>query len=258
MLFSILSILFYHDHKENENISQNTLISNIILYLFVLVQYAFYLFYIIKLIAGFKIKAYNELSNTENIDPAWLRIYLFTFLSVFILLVAMMVIAIHNLEISGFNNIISVVFAVSIYILGYKGLFQQSIIIEKSQNTHETENYSEVKIDEQHLERLVNYMKEQKPFYNPDLTLTSLAVQLKISRNHLSEVINKGTGGNFYDFINKYRVEEVKQLLETPKFKDYTLLAIAFEAGFPSKSTFNSVFKKFTGLTPSEYKSGLK
>jgi AraC-like DNA-binding protein len=100
-------------------------------------------------------------------------------------------------------------------------------------------------------------MENEKPFHDLELTLTSLATQVEIGRNQLSELINSGTGGNFYDFVNKYRVEEVKQLMENPKFKDYTLLAIAFEAGFPSKSTFNSIFKKFTGLTPSEYRLNL-
>lgn len=100
-------------------------------------------------------------------------------------------------------------------------------------------------------------MNQQKPYHDPELTLTSLANSVNISRNQLSEIINTGTGGNFYDFVNKYRVEEVKQLMQNPKFKDFTILAIAFEAGFPSKSTFNSIFKKFTGLTPSVYRNGL-
>jgi AraC-like DNA-binding protein len=79
-----------------------------------------------------------------------------------------------------------------------------------------------------------------------------------MSRNQLSELINSRMGCNFYDFVNKYRIEDVKQLMVDPKYKNFTILAIALEAGFPSKSTFNSIFKKFTGLTPSEYKSGLK
>ena len=101
-------------------------------------------------------------------------------------------------------------------------------------------------------------MKSFSPHRDPELSLTLLASQIQMSRNQLSEVINSKMGCNFYDFVNKYRVEDVKQLMVDTKYKDYTILAIAFEAGFPSKSTFNSIFKKFTGLTPSEYKSGLK
>jgi YesN/AraC family two-component response regulator len=98
-------------------------------------------------------------------------------------------------------------------------------------------------------------MNTHKPFVDPELTLTTLANQMNVSRNQMSELINSGTGNNFYDFINKFRVEEVKQIMVNPKYKDYTLLAIAFEAGFPSKSTFNSIFKKFTGKTPTEFKN---
>ena len=101
-------------------------------------------------------------------------------------------------------------------------------------------------------------MEKEKPYHNTELTLTSLASQVNIGRNQLSELINTGTGGNFYDFVNKYRVDEVKQLMENPKYKDYTILAIAFEAGFPSKSTFNSIFKKYTGKTPTEYRNELR
>jgi YesN/AraC family two-component response regulator len=117
---------------------------------------------------------------------------------------------------------------------------------------------SENKIDEKLLQKVLDYMETSKPYHDSELTLTSLASQMNINRNQLSEIINTGTGGNFYDFINKYRVDEVKQLIENPKFKDYTMLAIAFEAGFASKSTFNSIFRKATGLTPTEYKEKLK
>jgi AraC-like DNA-binding protein len=262
MLFSVFFVLPHADHSNNQNFYSHTLIINIFLYVVALCQYAFYLFYILQLIQNFKMKVLNELSNTEYIDPAWLRIFLITFLVVFLLLIVMMVIAIHRINADYFNNIVSVVFALVIYILGYKGLFQQTILpidtevavnIGMSGESEIRDN----KVDGQLLDKLVYFMAQQKPYHNPELTLTALAQQVEISRNSLSELINSGTGGNFYDFVNKYRVDEVRQLMENPKFKDYTLLAIAFEAGFPSKSTFNSIFKKFTGQTPSEYRDRL-
>lgn len=262
MLFSLFFVFHSTRISDDQSLYSHTFVINIILYIIAFCQYVFYLIYMLRIIRNFKNKALNELSNTENIDPAWLRIFLFTFLAVFLLLIVMMVIAIHRLNADYFNTIVSLVFALAIYILGYKGLFQQTILpvipeIITDNSIPEERETPETKIDEQLLNKLRSFMENKKPYHEPELTLTSLAAQVEIGRNQLSELINIGTGGNFYDFVNKYRVEEVKQLMENPKFKDYTLLAIAFEAGFPSKSTFNSIFKKFTGFTPSEYRLNL-
>jgi AraC-like DNA-binding protein len=62
---------------------------------------------------------------------------------------------------------------------------------------------------------------------------------------------------SYYDFINQYRIEEFKNRLADPESERYNLLSIAFDSGFQSKGTFNSIFKKFTGMTPSEYKASL-
>lgn len=258
MLFSIVFFVHKKDISSNSELHSHTFVGNIIIYIITVGQYLFYLAYILKQLRSFRKKAYNELSNTENIDPAWLRIFLFTFLAIFVMLIGMMVIAIHKIQADYFNQLVAVVFAISIFILGFKGLFQQTILPVKedsltTDSAEKTDNI-EISVDEKLLNRLIEYMNAHKPFVDPELTLTTLASQMNISRNQMSELINNGTGSNFYDFINKFRAEEVKQIMANPKFKDYTLLAIAFEAGFPSKSTFNSIFKKFTGLTPSEYK----
>ncbi|NOU45666.1 MAG: AraC family transcriptional regulator [Bacteroidales bacterium] len=265
VMVMIVSIVFLKHNKAVASDTQyntHTLTLNILMYIVALGQYIFYLIYILQIIRSFKAKALNELSNTENIDPTWLRIFLFTFLIIFVLLIAMMIIAIHRLEAGYFNRVVSFIFALAIYILGYKGLFQQTILPQKQEilpyGSEKTEKETiENRFDEQLLKKLLDFMTNHKPYHEPELTLTSLAAQIDIGRNQLSELINTGTGGNFYDFVNKYRVEEVKQLMDNLKYKDYTILAIAFEAGFPSKSTFNSIFKKFTGLTPSGYRNSL-
>jgi AraC-like DNA-binding protein len=81
-----------------------------------------------------------------------------------------------------------------------------------------------------------------------------VAEKLNVSTNNLSQIINEKLGKNFYDFVNEYRVETAKELLLNPKKQHLTLLAIAFDSGFNSKSSFNNVFKKQTSLTPSEFK----
>lgn len=260
MLFSLFFLTHHSDVSEVGRFHSHAFIANIVIYIIALGQYFFYLVYILRLIKNFKTKALNELSNTENIDPAWLSVFLITFLVLFILLIVMMAIAIHRINATYFNSIVSIIFAFTIYVLGYKGLFQQAILpvietIPLIKNVKDDKALSETKVDEQLLSKLLDFMVKQKPYHDPELTLTSLANQVGISRNLLSDLINSGTGGNFYDFVNKYRVDEVKQLMADPKFKDYTILAIAFEAGFPSKSTFNSIFKKFTDITPSGYRN---
>ncbi|MCD4691491.1 MAG: helix-turn-helix domain-containing protein [Calditrichales bacterium] len=107
---------------------------------------------------------------------------------------------------------------------------------------------------EQAAPKLIHLMEEEKLFLNPDLTLKDLAQKLRIHYNHLSRIINERFGVSYNDFINQYRIEEVKQRLTAPEEKNKTVLEIMYDTGFYSKSVFNTAFKKFTGMTPSEYR----
>ena len=95
-------------------------------------------------------------------------------------------------------------------------------------------------------------MENKKPHRNPEITLKELADSLGMHPNHISQIINEKLNQNFYDFINNYRIKEAERLLTSGS--DLNILEIAFESGFKSKSTFNTAFKKHTGLTPTEYK----
>ena len=87
------------------------------------------------------------------------------------------------------------------------------------------------------------------------MTLNRLAEQVQLSANQLSQVINTQAGGNFHDYVNQFRVEEVKKALVE---SDEQIILLAYNHGFNSKSTFNDVFKKFTGLTPTQYRKQSK
>ncbi|TAL60301.1 MAG: AraC family transcriptional regulator, partial [Bacteroidetes bacterium] len=106
----------------------------------------------------------------------------------------------------------------------------------------------------QYSEKLKSYMELSRPYLNPDLTLPQLAVEIGISTHLLSQVINEHFKLNFFDFVNQYRVEVFKERIVNPKYGNFSILGIAFECGFNSKSAFNRIFKKYTGLTPSHYK----
>ncbi|HEX8428715.1 AraC family transcriptional regulator [Hymenobacter sp.] len=105
--------------------------------------------------------------------------------------------------------------------------------------------------------RLTQLMETDHPYLAPELTLPELAARLGTNTSMLSRVINTGFGQNFNDYVNEYRVREAERRLRDPKFQQYTLLAVALESGFNSKSTFNRVFKKLRGATPSEVAAGL-
>lgn len=103
-------------------------------------------------------------------------------------------------------------------------------------------------------QQLKNYMEREKPYRNIDLTLRDLATALETYPHYVTQVLNTISNQNFYDFINTYRIEEAQTRLLDPQFKKMTVLAIAYDCGFNSKSTFNRIFKQKTGFTPSEYR----
>jgi len=122
----------------------------------------------------------------------------------------------------------------------------------------ETERYSRSGLKdvqaEKYLKKLLYYMETNKPFLDGDLTIQDLSSKTGIPRHHITQVLNEKYKRNFFTFINEYRVKEVIERFGDTRYNHYTILAIAFDAGFNSKATFNSFFKSQTGLTPSEYR----
>jgi AraC-like DNA-binding protein len=106
-------------------------------------------------------------------------------------------------------------------------------------------------------DKIEQLMKEEKLYQEPELTLSDLAKKLQTNSSVLSRVINQCFLLNFNDYINKYRVEDVIAKMSNPKFSNQTLLSIAFDAGFNSKSTFNRAFLKFKETTPRYYYQSL-
>jgi AraC-like DNA-binding protein len=104
---------------------------------------------------------------------------------------------------------------------------------------------------------LISLMENKKVYKQPDLSIGELAEFLETHPNYLSQVINEKTGSPFYDFINNYRLEAFKKLVKSADSQKFTILSMAYECGFSSKSSFNRYFKKVTGHTPSHYINSL-
>jgi AraC-like DNA-binding protein len=109
-------------------------------------------------------------------------------------------------------------------------------------------------VDEAQKGQLLRLMESEKPYLDPELSLPKLAQLMHCSTHELSHLINQGFERNFYQFINTYRIEESKRLLSDPKLEHLTILAIGFEAGFNSKTTFNTTFKQLVGMSPVEFR----
>ncbi|NJN34724.1 MAG: helix-turn-helix transcriptional regulator [Saprospiraceae bacterium] len=168
----------------------------------------------------------------------------------------------------GDNLLTSIVLFVSIYVIAFFALRQTEIypfeeadknkIIElfeqadaenQSKNDLEYAVFDKKKlISDEKFEamkaQLLAYMEKERPYLDSELSLVKLSQFLGTSTHILSYVINTGFSESFYQFVNKYRIEEAQKLLIDPKMSHLSLLGIGFEVGFNSKSVFNAVFKK--------------
>jgi AraC-like DNA-binding protein len=148
-----------------------------------------------------------------------------------------------------------------VFWLGYHGLSNYSILTErilirekiaKTNTLHKIENETE---SNKNFVIIESHLKDNLCYLNSSYGLEQLAIDLKKSKSSLSHIINNEGNTNFSDLINNMRVEKAKELLSSNDFDNYTIIAIGLECGFNSKSTFYLAFKKFIGITPSEFRS---
>jgi len=196
-------------------------------------------------------------SSTQNINLNWLKILL--------LILIFPVLFWINDGLGIFPFLVSFnrfIYAVSIAFFAYSAIKQAEIFPFKSEELDEiSEVIAEPKktkrlSDEQLAElsaRLDNLMTNERLFLENEINLAAVAEKLGITIHDTSYLINEVTGSNFYNFINKFRVEEAQKLLTSAKSDKLNMLGIAFESGFNSKTAFNTAFKKYVGISPSEY-----
>jgi AraC-like DNA-binding protein len=224
-------------------------------WIFLILQFGYYLARSHRLIKLHKKNIVEKYSNVEGMDVSWFNLIIWIFIITLLFIAIGTPTLIHGVNFATYHITSSLYFSLVLFFIAYKGI-QQRVPLESNVNVDSGSELSDVDTIKRLTEKLLSYMKETRPYLDPELNLSDLAKQMSIGRNQLSQVINSGVGDNFYNFINKFRIEEVKLLIKNDTDKKYTILSLANDAGFNSKSTFNNIFKKITGLTPSEYRDG--
>lgn len=203
-------------------------------------------------------------STTDDIDLKWLENIIF----IVVLLVA--VVSAFNLIYIGvpLNLYLNVVMFGTVLFIAYNVLKQKEIF---PLNEKHREEVIAIEVDEESTDttkrKIVNdetlvklkselnvLMKEQHLYLNHDINLASLSEEMNITSHQLSYIINNGFNQNFFQFINTYRIDKAKSLLLDKSSDKLTILGIAYESGFNSKTAFNTTFRKLTNQTPSEFK----
>lgn len=244
--------------------------------LFAFLQILAYLWQIAKDLKMYDHQLFRSFSNVENIHLNWLKhsVWALSMLAIisFFYLLGELLLSSSIQHMGAYGGFVLVVL---IYTISYKAISQPDIlslfqnekksitsknksdqVIDSSGNTQKTK--ASIKTEFPLSTNMKDLIEREKLYLNEKLSAHEMAETLGISRHQLSEALNNDLGTNFYNFINHYRVEACKEKMTNPKYEHYTLLAIALECGFNSKTTFNTVFKKKTGMTPGQFKKTLQ
>jgi len=225
-----------------------------------------YIFLSTRLFLRFKTKMKSSYSSFKTANFGWINKFL---LSCLLLVLFDLGVVFYRIvfitSISWDVGIISLCLLILLTIyLGYHGLRQSPIylpqfLMERAEDQGDMQKKSpKSNLSEEELETIKNRLDEvltnQKPYLQQELTLNGLADLVDTSDKKLSTVLNHSLRTSFYDFINRYRVEEVKVKLGLEEYQKYSLLGLAYTCGFNSKSSFYRAFKKETGISPTTYK----
>ncbi|NQT27376.1 helix-turn-helix transcriptional regulator [candidate division KSB1 bacterium] len=240
---------------------------------FIIGQSAIYLFMTLRLLRrhGHQIK--KMFSSLDRIRLNWLRNMTLLAVGIIFFFALENIFFVFGVNLTNYFTLSSILTAVYVYLLGYLGLVNSEVFLTadvsasmhilpemKSQDAvlHSGDKYGKSGLSAERakqIEQLLLHIMDSDTLYtDPNLTLPQLADRLEVSPHNLSQVINVQLNQNFFDLINRYRIDKVKQDLIDSDKKQYTILAIAFDAGFNSKTSFNTIFKRHIGLTPSEFR----
>lgn len=238
-------------------------LNQVVSVLHILFQAYFLLYYI-----RFEKKLYEEFSEVESLRVQWLKQFLILTLAATLVAVFSFFASTWNVPVlSSLYSFHFIGIVLLFYWLSYKALTQPVLFgIVKAVPSHQpastttpdpVEKYRKSTLETGQLtlifEKAMHVLNDRQLYLKNDLTLTEFSSAVGVPRHQLSQAINSCYKGNFFDLVNDCRVEAFKQLASLPGKKHLNLLGIAQEAGFNSKASFYSVFKKKTGMTPAEY-----
>ena len=203
----------------------------------------------------------NQVSNLAGLDLRWLMWFSHAVIALYLSYAVLLTIMLHAPRPLPLRGFLSLALTLLVCAIGYRGLNQRETpVVDDLAEDAPTggRKYAKTALPageaKELLGRLERAMEEERLYLDPELSLSALSDRLAVGRNLVSYVINQRLGKNFFDFVNGYRVKAVIGFMEDPERKDDKLLTLGLEAGFNSKPTFNSVFKRLTGLTPSEFR----
>jgi AraC-like DNA-binding protein len=211
----------------------------------------FYVFWSVMLLRQHQRNIRNQFSALEKVNLQWLQILTFGLGAIWF------VVIFFGTEMFIFSGVV-----VFVFLIGFFGIRQADIFARvpvAAEDKEPKEKYQKSGLSDEAVEELQKQLKrlmtDEALYKKSDLAISDIASRLGVHPNYLSQVINQKENKNFYDFVNMYRIEEFKRLIGLQKNRQFTLLSLAYECGFSSKTAFNRSFKKATGLTPSEYAS---
>ena len=223
-----------------------------------------YLFAAAKVVRQYETAASDQYSDSQKVTLGWLKTIIYFFLSLMLLSVVNVLLSFQAMKNAYFIGLAIMILLLLLFIIFalFKALHNPGFFSVCNEKEIEEAAYPDkhalLQMPDREkqaiLGQLQQHMQSQKPYLEPDLTLEDLAGQIVIKPKLLSQVINELLQKNFFLFINHYRIEEAKRLLDNPKDKKITVLEVMYQVGFNSKSSFNTLFKKETGITPSEFK----
>jgi AraC-like DNA-binding protein len=224
-----------------------------------------YTVFTIRVVSCYNRTIRDTFSNIDRINLTWLKSLTVGMVVIWSFVALTYAISFGIAVPRVFDEILNVLLSILVYSIGYNGLNQPEIFMNPfsaSEGSSSPGKYQKSGLNDKDAEmirqKLLLFMKEEKPYLEDSLTMQKLAERLNVSTHNLSEVINSRLNLSYYDFINGHRVEEFKSRIANPANDKYNILTVAFDSGFKSKGTFNSIFKKNTRMTPSEYISKLR
>ena len=229
---------------------------------FIVIESAIYIHFIVYgiisliVLKEYRLELKKTFSSIQYIQLTWLKGLTLGFSAIWVssYINFLLLVTIHQTLIPGSVHIFAIFLFANIVV--YKGL-KQPLIFSGIEKDSMKPKYAKTPLPESemdhYIDRLLAYMESEKPYLDSSLTINDLADKLSIPSHYISQVINTRLNQNFYNFVNGYRIEESKRVLAEQSKHKKTVLEVLYEAGFNSKSAFNNVFKKHTGMTPREF-----